>query len=357
MENKQKQPYKMDKHENLHLLSLSETIELMKLLHESRKVVVCAHRSPDGDAMGSSLAWAAYMRTLGKMVSVVLPNPCPDFLQWLPEAKRVTYYSTNTARAKQLIADADLICCLDFNTLSRLEEMGECVKAAAAKRLLIDHHLAPDTENFDMTVSHPELSSTSEIVFRLLLQLGAYDEITQDMATDIYCGLMTDTGNLAFASSYPEIYEVIALLVRKGIDKDRIYRNVFHSFSAWRLKLQGYVLYEKVQWLAEGRAAYYTLTREEMKQLHFIRGDGEGLVNLPLQVKGARLSISLREDTERDIVRVSLRSVDDFPCNRMAEEFFNGGGHLNASGGELPFPIEDAVKTVERAVEAYKELL
>lgn len=347
----------MSTYENLHLLSLSETIDLMKLLQDSRKVVVCAHRSPDGDAMGSTLAWAAYLRGLGKMVSVVLPNPCPDFLQWLPEANKVTYFDRHTQTAKQLIADADLICCLDFNTLSRLQNMGECVASSHAKRLLIDHHLAPVLKEFDFAASQPELSSTSEIVFRLLLQLGAYEGMSLDMATDIYCGLMTDTGNLAYSSSYPEIYEVIALLVQKGIDKDRIYRNVYHSFSAWRLKLQGYVLYEKVKWLAEGRAAYFTLTREEMKRLHFIRGDGEGLVNMPLQVKGSRLSISLREDTERDVVRVSLRSVDDFPCNRMAEEFFNGGGHMNASGGELPFPIEDAVRTVERAVEAYKHLL
>ncbi len=347
----------MSTYENLHLLSLSETIDLMKLLQDSRKVVVCAHRSPDGDAMGSTLAWAAYLRGLGKMVSVVLPNPCPDFLQWLPEANKVTYFDRHTQTAKQLIADAGLICCLDFNALSRLQNMGECVASSHAKRLLIDHHLAPVLKEFDFAVSQPELSSTSEIVFRLLLQLGAYEGMSLDMATDIYCGLMTDTGNLAYSSSYPEIYEVIALLVQKGIDKDRIYRNVYHSFSAWRLKLQGYVLYEKVKWLAEGRAAYFTLTREEMKRLHFIRGDGEGLVNMPLQVKGSRLSISLREDTERDVVRVSLRSVDDFPCNRMAEEFFNGGGHMNASGGELPFPIEDAVRTVERAVEAYKHLL
>ena len=347
----------MSTYENLHLLSLSETIDLMKLLQESRTVVIGAHRPPDGDAMGSTRAWAAYLRGLGKMVSVVLPNPCPDFLQWLPEANKVTYFDRHTQTAKQLIADADLICCLDFNTLSRLQNMGECVASSHAKRLLIDHHLAPALQEFNFAVSQPDLSSTSEIVFRLLLQLGAYEGMSLDMATDIYCGLMTDTGNLAYSSSYPEIYEVIALLVQKGIDKDRIYRNVYHSFSAWRLKLQGYVLYEKVKWLAEGRAAYFTLTREEMKRLHFIRGDGEGLVNMPLQVKGSRLSISLREDTERDVVRVSLRSVDDFPCNRMAEEFFNGGGHMNASGGELPFPIEDAVRTVERAVEAYKHLL
>ena len=147
------------------------------------------------------------------------------------------------------------------------------------------------------------------------------------------------------------------MLPNKGIDKDSIYRNVFDVYTTERLRLRGYVLYEKLQFLAGGKAAYFTLTREEMQRFRFIRGDAEGLVNMPLQVKGLRLRLSLREDTERDVVRVSLRSVDDFPCNRMAEEFFNGGGHLNASGGELPFPLSEAVRTVERAVEAYESLM
>ena len=181
--------------------------------------------------------------------------------------------------------------------------------------------------------------------------------MTTAAATCLYTGMMTDTGGFTYNSANPEIYEIIALLLTKGIDKDKIYRNVFHVFSTDRIRLTGYVLYEKLQFFAKNKAAVFTLTREEMKRFHFIRGDAEGLVNMPLQVKGMKLSISLREDTERDVVRVSLRSVDDFPCNRMAEEFFNGGGHLNASGGELPFPLEEAEKTAQRAIEAYQHLL
>lgn len=347
----------MNTYEDLHLLSTSELFRLAHLLRESRHVVVCAHRGPDGDAMGSTLAWATYLHSLGKEVHVVLPNPAPDFLQWLPGAGRIVHYDRQTARACNLIREADLVCCLDFNNLQRLQDMGQCLAESKATRILIDHHLDPAREEFHFLVSHPDLSSTCEIVFRLLLQLGAYEGMDADTATSLYCGMMTDTGNFAYASSRPEIYEIIGLLLRCGIDKDRIYRNVFYTFSPDRLRLQGFVLYEKLRWLADGRAALFTLSREEMKAMHFVRGDGEGLVNLPLQVRGTRLSISLREDTERDVVRVSLRSVDDFPCNKMAAEFFNGGGHLNASGGELPFPMEDAVRTTERAVEAYRDLL
>ena len=169
--------------------------------------------------------------------------------------------------------------------------------------------------------------------------------------------MMTDTGGFTYASNNPEIYLIISLLLSKGIDKDKIYRNVFNTFSENRLRLTGYILNEKLRFYEHRRVSIFTLTREEMKRFKFIRGDAEGLVNMPLQVRGMRLSISLREDTEREVVRVSLRSVDDFPCNRMAEEFFNGGGHLNASGGELPFPIDEAVRTAERAIEQYRPLL
>ena len=201
------------------------------------------------------------------------------------------------------------------------------------------------------------MSSTCEIVFRLLYQLGGYETMTANGAAALYCGMMTDTGGFTYASSNPEIYLIISLLLQKGIDKDKIYRNVYNNYSPSRLKLQGYILYEKLTFFADNHASLFTLTREELKRFRFIRGDAEGLVNIPLQVRGMRLSVSLREDTERDLIRVSLRSVDDFPCNKMAEEFFNGGGHLNASGGTLPFPMEEAVKTAERAIEAYKDLL
>lgn len=347
----------MINYEALYLLSSSALLSFMQMLRESRHVVVCAHRSPDGDAMGSTLAWASYLHSLGKDVHIILPNPAPDFLQWLPNARGIIHFDRHESRARSLLREADLVCCLDFNALSRLQNMEKPLADSKAKRILVDHHLNPAEDEFDFLVSHPEMSSTCEIVFRLLLQLGAYEGMTPEVATCIYCGMMTDTGNFAYSSSRPEIYEIVSLLLRCGIDKDRIYRNVFYTFSADRLRLQGFVLYEKLCWLADGHAAFFTLSREEMKAAHFIRGDGEGLVNLPLQVKGTRLSISLREDTERDVIRVSLRSVDDFPCNKMAEEFFNGGGHMNASGGELPFPMEDAVHTVERAVEAYRHLL
>lgn len=339
------------------LLSQEELFELMRIVQSSRRIVICAHRGPDGDAVGSCLGWAEYLTHLGKQVKVVLPNPFPDFLRWLPNSHTIQFYAKHEKEARQIIQDADLIFCLDFNALDRLQEMRDAVAKSSADKVIIDHHLNPDREMARMTISHPEACSTSELVFRLIHQLGGFEQMTRLGATCIYTGMMTDTGGFTYSSSRPEIYEVISLLLSKGIDKDKIYRNVFNVYSVDRIRLTGYILYEKLQFLADNHASLFTLTREEMKRFNFIRGDAEGLVNMPLQVKGMRLSISLREDTERDVVRVSLRSVDDFPCNKMAEEFFNGGGHPNASGGELPFPLSDAVETAQKAIEAYRHML
>lgn len=342
------------------LLATSELLLLMQLLKNAKRVVVLGHSAPDGDAMGSSLGWAEYLRNIGKHVSIVMPNPAADFLRWLPGAQNVLFYTDeeHQSAARKAIAEADLICCLDFNQLSRLrEDVSALVEKSKAKRIMVDHHLNPDSTGMAMVVSRPKASSASELVFRLINELGGYDRMTRSGACCIYCGMMCDTGSFTFNSADPEVYLIIAMLLAKGIDKDKIYRNVFHSFSANRLKFWGYMLHEKLKFYAGGRASIMTYNCEEMKRFKFIRGDAEGLVNQPLQVRGCRLSISLREDTDLDVIRVSLRSVDDVPCNQISAEFFNGGGHLNASGGELACTLEEAVKIAEQAIEKYRDCL
>ena len=259
--------------------------------------------------------------------------------------------------ATKFIQEADLICLLDFNALHRLQDMAQVVERSKAKRLMIDHHEGPDEKAADFIISRPKASSTCELVFKLIFQLGAFDELSRNAAACIYCGMMTDTGGFAYASNDPEIFIIIAHLLTKGIDKDKINRNVNNTWSENRLRFFSYILTERLRFFHEHKAGLFTITREDMKQFHYIRGDAEGLVNEPLKVKGMRLSISLREDTEVDKIRVSVRSVDDFPANKLAEEFFNGGGHFNAAGGELPFPLEEAIRTAERAIEAYADRL
>lgn len=336
------------------ILSETEQEELQRLVAGATTIIICCHTHPDGDAIGSTLGMAEYLRTLGKDPQVVIPDQYPDFLQWMPNTEKIIRYDKKREQADLLIATADLVFLLDLNQSGRLGDMEAAVMKSKAKRVLIDHHLSP-TLPCAVTVSHPEMCSTCELVFRIVWQAGAFERQTTHFAVPIYCGMMTDTGGFTYNSSSPDIFYIISQLLTKGIDKDRIYRNVYNSYSENRLRLMGYVLYEKMVTFPKQHAALFSISRKDQQRFHFIKGDAEGLVNIPLQMRGAKLSISLREDTEKDnCIRISLRSVDDFPCNKMAERYFNGGGHLNASGGELRCSLDEAVELTRKAIMEFK---
>ena len=202
----------------------------------AEKIVIVTHVSPDGDALGSSLGLMHYLYEEEKTVHVIVPNAFPDFLRWMPGAKDIIRYDKYGEFADKLIAEADVICCLDFNALSRIDAVGPAVAASAGRKVMIDHHLNP--EPFcRVTISHPEISSTSELVFRLICRMGCFDEITFEGAQCIYTGMMTDTGGFTYNSNNREIYFIISELLSKGIDKDEIYRKVFNTYSEGRLRL------------------------------------------------------------------------------------------------------------------------
>ena len=338
-------------------MTTDQLAQMDQLISTAQSVLVVCHKSPDGDAIGSSLGMAEYLRLRGKDVTVVVPDQYPDFLHWLPNSEKIVRYDKHPGKCDMLFKIADLIVCLDFNTPSRVEDMEPALVSSPARKILIDHHLKPDV-NADLVISQPEASSASELVFRVVWQLGGFPELGKAFAIPVYCGMMTDTGGFTFNSTRPEIFFIIGELLTKHIDKDKIYRNVYHNYSYDRIRLMGYVMYEKLVYLPEYHASYYAITRDEQKRFNFIKGDAEGLVNIPQQIKGLKLSISLREDTEKpNLVWVSLRSVDDFPCNLVAERFFNGGGHLNASGGRLNCSIDEAVEIARQAIVAFADTL
>lgn len=342
---------------NIDILTSDQVAQLSHLICDAKNIIITCHKSPDGDAIGSTLGWAEYLRSIGKEPTIIVPDQYPDFLSWIPNTEKIVRYDKHPEKCDMLFKIADLVFCLDYNTTSRVDEMEKALVSSTAPKVLIDHHLDPDVPAV-LTISHPDLSSTCELVFRIVWQLDGFNRLSKQFAIPIYCGMMTDTGGFLYNSTRSEIYFIIGELLTKHIDKDKIYRNVYHNYSESRIRLMGFVMYEKLVYLPESHAAYYSLTRQEQKRFHFIKGDAEGLVNIPQQIKGLKLSISLREDTDKpNIVWVSLRSVDDFPCNKMAEEFFNGGGHLNASGGRINGTMEEAIATVNRAIEAYDTLL
>ena len=345
---------------DIKILSESEVQQLRGILAPKRNIVVCCHKSPDGDAVGSSLAWASYLRRLGgeeRKVMVILPDAAPDFLHWMNGYEEALRHNKQAERVQAALDAADLVCCMDFNTLSRTDNMQEVLEQCQAPRLLIDHHIGPDIDT-EMSISRPDLSSTCELVFRLICQLGGYDDMPLNEAKNIYCGLMTDTGAFTYNSNRPEIFQIVALLMAKGVNKDAIYKKVYHNYSMYALRLRSYVILKKLRYIRELHAAYFTLTKGEMEKFRYIKGDLEGLVNEPLQVKGMKLSISMREDTEQpNLILVSLRSSHGFHCEEMARKFFNGGGHEDAAGGKLYCSIGEAEVIANNAILAYREQL
>ena len=316
------------------------------------RFVVLAHKNPDGDAVGSTLALCRYLRSIGKDAVVVLPNAFPVFLSWMPGADDVLLYDADKERCDNAIAAADVLFCLDFNVLSRTGDVCPALLSSSAKRVLVDHHPQPSDE-CDVLVSHPEACSTCELVFRVITALGGVEALDFEMAQCIYTGMMTDTGAFAYASARKDVYLIIAELLDKGVDKDWIYRKVFYNFSVTRMRLWGYAMYDKLKVYNKYNAALITLSHSELMRFYASKGDTEGLVNQPLQIKGMRFSCFLREEQPGKI-NVSLRSVDDFPCNAVAAEFFNGGGHKNASGGEVYGTMEMAVERFKQALQKFK---
>ncbi len=325
-----------------------------KALSTAEKVVIIPHVGPDGDAMGSCLGMWHYQMALGKEPVVIVPSRHPEFYNWMPGVDCVLVHEENVEYTEKLVAEADLIFAQDFNVLHRMGKLAGAVEKSSAYKVLIDHHLHPG-DFADVTISYPEISSTSELVFRLICRLGDFSKINLAGAECLYTGMMTDTGGFTYNSNKHEIYTIISELIKLGVDKDAIYRRVFNTYSEDRLRLMGYCIYNKMKLYPEYRAALITLSQEEMNQFNFRNGDAEGFVNIPLSIHNVDFSVFLREDPEK--IKVSLRSQGTFPANKFSAQVFNGGGHLNAAGGESYTTLEEAIRKFEEALPEYKAFL
>lgn len=342
-----------------------------QLLVDSRHIIITCHRGPDGDAIGSTTALASWLRRRlpEADIRIIAPTIFPDFLKWIPGAEDILIYEGHEDEVRPVVEAADLVIMCDHGELKRMWTLGDVIRDHPTSRIMLDHHIDPEPGIADLVISHPELSSTCEVLLRMILELdspplfsgqvggvfaaNSLPLLTHDEAVSLYTGMMTDTGAFTYASSRPEIFELISILLQYGIDKDKIYRNIFYTYSPNRMKLMGYMLYVKLDVWKKAHTAIMTLTNAERRRFGILNGDTEGLVNLPLQILGTKLSIFLREDTEHPCIRVSLRSVDDFPCNEMAAEFFGGGGHKNAAGGEIWGTMDEALALVKKAVQKY----
>ncbi|MFV0420372.1 MAG: DHH family phosphoesterase [Dysgonomonas sp.] len=338
------------------IIASHKITEVEELLDKYDKIVIITHVSPDGDAIGSSLGLYHYLTGLGNDVNIIVPNSFPDFLKWIPGAKDILNYEKHSDFAQKLIDQAELIFCLDFNIPKRALHLGPLIEAAKGKKILVDHH--PDPSDFcDVTISYPEISSTSELIFRLICRMGDFEIMSYETATALYTGMMTDTGGFTYNSNNIEIYYIIGELLKKGINKDQIYSNVYHNYTEDRYRMLGYTLSEKMRIYNEYNTALVWLTNEEQGKYNVKKGDTEGFANLPLNIKGIIFAVFIREDN--DFIKISFRSQGDFPSNKFASKCYNGGGHLNAAGGEFYGTMEEAIAVFEKglAMPEFSELL
>ena len=332
----------------------SQQAAVRRFIDNADKILLTGHISPDGDSLGATLGLYHLLKQLGKDVMVMVPNRYPSFFEWMPGIDKVFVMEENKTEAVKIIKEADLIFCVDYNTLDRVNGMKPLIEQSKAKKIMIDHHLDPNI-NCDVVISHPEVSSASELAFRFMCRMGFYQEVSLETAQCIYTGMMTDTGNFSYNSNDPALYQIVSKLLEKGVTKDVIYNNVFNQFSEDRMRLMGYCLHKKMRIFPEHHTAFISLTRKELYTFNFQSGDAEGIVNLPLQISGIHYSCFMREDkvlpgdhcddvVGKNKVKISFRSQGDRPVNIFAQEIFNGGGHANAAGGEFYGPINEAVK-------------
>ena len=334
-----------------------ENIEALRGLIECepRNVVVLSHTNPDGDALGSSLAWAEALHQKGHKVTCIVPNRFPYYLEWMSGVKDMVIFKNDEEnRAAAAVTEADLIFCLDFHSLHRLDApLSELIASnTTASRILIDHHLDPPQE-FDIMFSHPESSSTSYLIYKIIEALWGAQSVTAKQAEVLYVGMMTDTGNFSFSHLTPDLYQALAVLCATGINIPQIYNNVYNSFTEGRARLFGYTINRKMKTLRKGTVAYMSLTDEEMRRFWFQQGDSEGFVNYPLTIKKMRMSAIFIEHT--DFIRVSLRSRGNVDVNLFANRYFNGGGHKNAAGGKSFVSMEETIAHFLRSVEEFAQ--
>ena len=331
------------------MISDAQIQQLTSLLQGKKNIVIFTHVAPDGDAMGSSLGLQHWLnRNVQGIeeVHVVVPTPFPPFLAWMPGADKVLVGTMQEADIQAVASRADLVFCLDFGEPKRVDALSSLLTSLTCPKVMVDHHTSPDEQMADLVISYPAAPATCFLMLELLNKLPFPSaQIPYETAVALYTGLMTDTGNFAYNSNNPELYEMIAQLLRAGINKDEIFDNVFNQYSVDRLRFTGYCLYHKMRIFSKYHTALIALSSEELKRFNFQSGDAEGIVNMPLQIGAIKYSVFIREDVDK--IKMSFRSQGNRPVNDFAREIFNGGGHVNAAGGESHLSLAETVKLFE----------
>ena len=325
-------------------------------ISQFKRVVIVSHVNPDGDAIGSSLAFYYFLLKFGIDAKVIIPNDFPSFLAWMPGVENILTYDKNPEKGLEYLNNAELICYLDFNHPSRTglvhNDLCHCKKTP---RLLIDHHRDTDYSQFAMYLSEAETSSTSELVAELIQYHGFEKYLDDKIATCLLVGIMTDTGSFAHSIYPPETFEICGKMISPTVDYQLIHSKIYNTFSENRLRLLGYCISNRMTTLNEYHTAYIYLTKSDLETYNYQVGDTEGVVNFPLMIDNIKMAVLITE--RQGVIRFSFRSKGDFSVHELAKAHFNGGGHTNAAGGTLECGIEQAIEKFLDVLPQYKSLL
>ena len=336
------------------IFSKKQIDRFSELISAANELVILSHTNPDGDAIGSVVAMKRFLALAGKQTTIIIPNKHPDYLSFLDPSREIIVYKENRKKAESIIKSCDLILALDFNQLSRIDELEPIVRESLSRKVLVDHHPSPEKGPFDIVFSETEISSNCELLYWLFTSFKD-GEIPLEVAEPLYVGMMTDTNNFA-NSVLASTFKMASNLIDAGVDKERLQYLVFGGFSESRMRLMGYLLSEKMTVLPDVEAGFIMLSKEDQERFSFAEGDSEGFVNIPLSIKGINISALFTES--EGVVRVSLRSSNDFSVNKMARRFFNGGGHERASGGKLFIPFDSVadyfMESLNICIEEYR---
>jgi phosphoesterase RecJ-like protein len=314
-------------------------------------IVITAHKSADGDSIGSSLGLLYFIEKLGKKAVVCHPDKAPGFLYWL-DTSAILLMEENEEEVTEQMQKADLIFCLDYNATNRVgPDMQVLLEEATCKKIMIDHHLNPE-EFSTLTVSETTASSTSQLIVDLIEQSGNLELLDEKIGVPLYLGILTDTGSFRFNSVKPKTHEVLAKILAAGVQHHLIHEKLSDNNTESRLRLQGFAMSEKLEILYEQNVAIISLSKEELAKYNYKKGDTDSLANLVLSIKGMRAAIVF---TERDgIIKISFRSKgSENPVNVLAKEHFNGGGHANASGGMSDLTVEETLEKLKGLIPQY----
>lgn len=328
--------------------------QVTEWIDKAGNIIILSHKNPDGDAIGSGLGLYNYLTEAGKNATFIIPDQIPQYLSWMPGFEKIVVQKSQPAQAAELVEHADLIFFADFNHPSRLSDLRPSVIQKEVPKVLIDHHPNPEPIA-DLTYSRVSASSTSEMMYELITALTQNPVVSEHTASCLFTGIMTDTGCFNYNSSQAQTFRIIAHLLQSGIQKDDIVDKVYSNFSESRLRLLGHSLSQKMVILPQFQTAYIWLTKAELDEYKHQQGDTEGLVNYPLSIKGVVFSaIFIEKD---NLTKCSFRSKGTFPANLVASEHFNGGGHLNAAGGERFLPLKETLQLFEKILPFYKKYL